>query len=177
MSFRPFAQYFVKGSFEKWAASKDQSEVERIRSHCDFPPIYLHEDTPEAYQNWRLQLDHMRAKIRQQRVQIAYRDEAYQNTLRNDQNVKELRGLMRRRYKRAQADHYRQLVDCTPSRCASHTPSAVARTPRSAVFLTLPQEEVVSLLRRNPTPTPSLPPFLDTTPCRPKVDTRRRQLR
>ena len=176
MSFRPFAQYFVKGSFEKWAANKDKSEVEPFRSHSDLPPIDLHKDTPEAYQNWHLQLEHMRAKIRRQRVKIAYRDEAYQKTLRNEQNVKELRGLMRRRSKRAQAEHYRQLVDCTPSRCVSHTPSAVARTPCSAAFLTLPQEEVVFLLKRNPTPTPSLPPFLDTALCRPKAGTRRRQL-
>lgn len=166
MSFRPFAKYFVKGSYEKWVAGKDREEAERVRSHCDLPTTVLQEDAPEAYENWRLQLKRMRTQVNQQRIKIACRDEAYKDSIRNEHNVKELRVLMRRRYKRAQADHYRQLVRCTPSRHASHTPSSVSRTPDSSVFLTLPPEEVTFLLKRNPTPTPSLPPFLNTTPRR-----------
>lgn len=169
MSFRPFAKYFVKGSYEKWVAGRDKEEEQSVRSHCDLPPLDLREDTTDTYENWRLQLERMRTKVNRQRVKIVCRDEAYQDTLRNEQNVKELRVLMRRRYKRAQADHYRQLVHCTPSRHASHTPSSVSRTPDSSVFLTLPPEEVTYLLKRNPTPTPSLPPFLDTSPRKPKL--------
>lgn len=149
MAFRPFARYFGEQSFAQWAAGKDKEDATRVQSHRDLPSLRLREDSPN-HLLWYQQLHSMRTKVRRQRSKIAYRDEAFQATLHKEQQLRDLRLLMKRRHQKSQADYYRQLVHCTPSH-----PGSPSTHPFSAVFLTdLGDAEVC--LRRNPTPTPVL---------------------